>query len=567
MSLLLRLALLILVAAAMATDAHAGRRIALVIGNGAYSGVSPLTNPKNDADLMAKTLQSVGFEVTKLVDADQRTMKQAMLDFGRKLRDGADASLFYYSGHGVQAKGENYLIPVDAAIKDEGELDLQTIDVNAFLQVMDNSASKVNIVILDACRNNPFASSLRSASRGLAMVDAPRGTYIAYSTGPGDVAEDGDNGNSPYTRALAKAIVRPGVKLEDTFKEARQIVEAATNKKQVPWETSSITGDFYFRPPTQVPPQVAQIDRIEKAFNEWLARYSITNASLVIVRNGAIAVSRGYGDYDPRKPVPVASLSKAITGICIAKLVNLGKLRYDTALGDALKEHLAAHAPKDERARTITMAELLTHTSGITEDPSQGATLARFRPYSQPSMIEQVDFALASPLGQTPGSRYVYNNVNYAALGAIIEAVTGEPYDKYCGREVLEAAGIRGATINEDWRVMGAYGGWKMSTEAYAKFLDYLDTSKSPINGQIAGWPKTDIGNGVSYSLGVFMRSAGTGFNFWHLGNWLRDDQKASFGAFFAMLHQGIGVVVTYSPGVNLATGSELQALVRAALQ
>src|ERR1700676_2450035 len=233
MSLLLRLALSFLVAAAMATAAHAERRIALVIGNSAYTAVSPLANPKNDAELMTKTLQSVGFEVTMLVDADQRTMKQAMLDFGRKLREGVDASLFYYSGHGVQAKGENYLVPVDAAIKDEGELDLEAIDVNAFLQVMDGSTSKVNIVILDACRNNPFASSLRSASRGLAMVGAPRGTYIAYSTAPGDVAEDGTGRNSPYTQALTKAMIEPGVKLEDTFKKARQIVEAATDNKQV----------------------------------------------------------------------------------------------------------------------------------------------------------------------------------------------------------------------------------------------------------------------------------------------------------------------------------------------
>jgi uncharacterized caspase-like protein len=259
----LRLALAFLVATFMAGEAQAtGKRIALVIGNSAYAAVSPLANPKNDADLMAKTLQSVGFEVTKITDADQRAMKQAMLDFGRKLHGGVDASLFYYSGHGVQAKGENYLIPVDASIKDEGELDLQAIDVNAFLQVMDNADSKVNIVILDACRNNPFASSMRSASRGLAMVDAPRGTYIAYSTSPGDVAEDGSGKNSPYTAALARAIVKPGLKLEDAFKEARRLVLAATDNKQLPWETTSITGDFFFRqaaaPPAAPQPPASQ---------------------------------------------------------------------------------------------------------------------------------------------------------------------------------------------------------------------------------------------------------------------------------------------------------------------
>ncbi len=237
----LRLTLALLVIGLMAGEAEAGKRIALVIGNSAYTAVSPLTNPKNDAELMAKTLQSAGFEVTKLTDADQRAMKQAMLDFGRKLHGGIEAGLFYYSGHGVQAKGENYLIPVDASIKDEGELDLQAIDVNAFLQVMDNADSKVNIIILDACRNNPFAASTRSATRGLAMVDAPRGTYIAYSTGIDKVADDGSGQNSPYTDALAKAMLKPGVKLEDVFKEARKAVEAATDNKQVPWVTTSIT--------------------------------------------------------------------------------------------------------------------------------------------------------------------------------------------------------------------------------------------------------------------------------------------------------------------------------------
>src|SRR6516225_11950009 len=265
MSSSLRLAFAILVAVFMASEAQAGKRIALVIGNSAYTAVSPLTNPKNDADLMAKTLQSVGFEVTKLTDADQRAMKQAMLDFGRKLHGGVDAGLFYYSGHGVQAKGEDYLIPVDASIKDEGELDLQAIDVNAFLQVMDNADSKVNIIILDACRNNPFAASTRSATRGLAMLDAPRGTYIAFSTGLNQVAEDGDGKNSPYTEALAKAMVKPGVKLEDAFKEARRTVEAATDNKQVPWETTSITGDFYFVEPTlhPLPPPPVTIDELE----------------------------------------------------------------------------------------------------------------------------------------------------------------------------------------------------------------------------------------------------------------------------------------------------------------
>ncbi|MHA1554229.1 MAG: caspase family protein, partial [Alphaproteobacteria bacterium] len=186
-----------LMVALLTGTALAERRVALVIGNANYLETSDLANPTNDARLMAETLQNVGFEVTWINDVDQLQMKRAMLEFGRELRQGVDASLFYYAGHGIQANGRNYLVPVDAAITDESELDFQAIDINSFLRVMEASSSRVNIVVLDACRNNPFKSNFRSQSRGLAMVDAPKGTYIAYATAPGEVAEDGTTGNSP----------------------------------------------------------------------------------------------------------------------------------------------------------------------------------------------------------------------------------------------------------------------------------------------------------------------------------------------------------------------------------
>jgi tetratricopeptide (TPR) repeat protein len=230
------------------TPNGAGARIALVIGNSAYQHAGALSNPGNDAKLMTETLEKVGFKVTTLIDADQLAMKKAMLEFGRQLRGGADASLFYYSGHGLQVKSENYLIPVDASIADEGEVDLQAVGVNSFLQTMDSSPAKVKIVVLDACRNNPFASSFRSLSRGLATVDAPTGTYIAYSTAPGNVAEDGVGNNSTYTAALAESILQPGLTIEQAFKKTRIQVLTVSDQKQVPWESSSLTGDFYFSP-------------------------------------------------------------------------------------------------------------------------------------------------------------------------------------------------------------------------------------------------------------------------------------------------------------------------------
>lgn len=236
---------------ASVTPALASGRLALVIGNSDYINTSKLANPRNDAQLMAETLRQSGFDVATLMDADYRAMKKALLDFGRSLREAdVEAGLFYYAGHGIQIGGENYLVPIDATITNEDEVDLETINVNSFLQTMNSSTSAINIVILDACRNNPFARSFRSVSRGLAPVQAPKGTLIAYATAPGDVALDGKAQNSPYTLALSQAITQgAGAPIESIFKAARQSVLKESDEQQVPWETSSIIGDFFFHPP------------------------------------------------------------------------------------------------------------------------------------------------------------------------------------------------------------------------------------------------------------------------------------------------------------------------------
>ena len=241
------IAALIALASSCAAPARAEDRVALVIGNSNYA-FGRLANPVNDANLMATSLETAGFAVTKLLDADQATMKRAMLEFGRSLRSTDSVGLFYFAGHGVQVEGENYLIPVGANIKDENDVAIESVSANEFLKTMERSASRVNIAIFDACRNNPFASSSRSATRGLAVVDAPRGTIIAYATAPGDVAYDGKDGNSPYTQALSRTIATPGITIEETFKRTRRDVLASTNQRQTPWESSSLTGDFYFKP-------------------------------------------------------------------------------------------------------------------------------------------------------------------------------------------------------------------------------------------------------------------------------------------------------------------------------
>jgi len=229
-------------------DASAANgRYALIIGNSNYS-FAPLRNPANDASLMAATLRVLGFEVFEYKDINQREMKRAIVDFGRALeRAGRDSvGLFYYAGHGVQVGGENYLIPVGSTIRDELDVDIEGVRASIVLAALERAGNALNMVILDACRNNPFQSGSRAARSGLARMDAPSGTLVAYSTAPGRVAEDGRGRNSPYTQALARAMQAPGEKVEEVFKTVRISVMERTNQRQVPWEASSLTGDFYF---------------------------------------------------------------------------------------------------------------------------------------------------------------------------------------------------------------------------------------------------------------------------------------------------------------------------------
>lgn len=241
---------IVLIVAALATAprAHAEERIALVIGNSSYSTVSSLDNPTRDATLIAQTLESINFQVTLLVDATQDQMKTALGEFGRSLRNGGPETtgLFYYAGHGVQSFGSNYLLPVDVALRDAADLDLQGVEAQTVLRQMASARNKTNFVILDACRNNPFESILAFDEAGLAEMKAPTGTFLSYATAPGAVALDGTGTNSPFTLALASEMKKPGVAVEQVFKQVRVSVLDQTKGLQTPWDTSSLTSDFVF---------------------------------------------------------------------------------------------------------------------------------------------------------------------------------------------------------------------------------------------------------------------------------------------------------------------------------
>ncbi len=249
---MLLLMALALVGAAGSDAGAAERRVALVVGNGAYRNVPPLKNPPNDARLMAKTLTAIGFELIggkPLLDADKAALEQAIRRFGHALRSGA-VGLFYYSGHGVQINGANYLVPVGANVADELDAKIELVDAGLVLEAMAEARNRLNIVILDACRNNPFGGrGLRNVGAGLAQVTAPAGTVISYATQPGNVARDGTGPNSPFTEALATAIRQPGQDLFTTFNEVGLRVKRETGGQQQPWlAVSPIEGQFFFVP-------------------------------------------------------------------------------------------------------------------------------------------------------------------------------------------------------------------------------------------------------------------------------------------------------------------------------
>ena len=226
----------------------AGRRIALVIGNSDYEHTSSLPNPANDARLIANVLETHGFEVLKHINIDLKRMKRAIAEMANKTRAYGrnSVAVLYYAGHGVQVGQTNYLIPVDAKIDSEGDVAIEGLNVASILESLSDAGATVNVVILDACRNNPYRTSFRSAARGLARIDGPPGFLIAFSTDPGKVATDGPSGgNSPYTQALAASFAKPGLKIEEALKQVRKEVFETTRGAQVPWETSSLIEELY----------------------------------------------------------------------------------------------------------------------------------------------------------------------------------------------------------------------------------------------------------------------------------------------------------------------------------
>jgi len=303
-------------AAASATKSESGmareHRVALVIGNGRYR-YSPLLNPVNDARAISDALQFMGFQVTLLENATIRQMSDAARDFGDTLQKGG-VGLFFYAGHGMQIKGRNYLIPIGADIQREDEVSFNAFDAGLLLEKMEVARSRVNIVILDACRNNPFSRSFRSSSQGLAQMDAPIGSYLSFATAPAKVASDGNDGNGLYTQHLLEAMRTPGLKIEEVFKRVRVKVMADSDGQQIPWDNSSLTGDFYF-----IPPDSARLEKPAKSAKPTLPASTVVASPVDIPdkQPGAEPAADSSDAYrlamaEPASPPPPAA-AQAVT--------------------------------------------------------------------------------------------------------------------------------------------------------------------------------------------------------------------------------------------------------------
>ena len=290
-----RLLLNVVVPAALlvcSVPAWAQSRIALVIGQSAYQSVPALPNPGNDARAMTRLLTDSGFEVSSASDLTQNGMRMAISDFaGKVAAKGPDTvALVFYAGHGIQVDGENFLVPIDIDPRREADIPMQAVRLNDILNTLASVPSRMRFLLLDACRNNPFPDLGKSTGSGLAIVDAKvgaPGTFLSFSTSPGAVAEDGSGANSPYTAALLEAAKQPSIPVEETFKRVRVAVNKATDGRQTPWDSSSLTEDFRFVGAATPGPKLAEAKKTVQEWTRQLQGKPVEVANEIIVADGS----------------------------------------------------------------------------------------------------------------------------------------------------------------------------------------------------------------------------------------------------------------------------------------
>ena len=313
-------------------------RIALVIGNTRYRD-APLKNPVNDAKAIANELQQTGFRVNLQLDAGRSQMSGAIQSFTDELAKTKGVGLFYYAGHGAQLAWRNYLIPVDASIEKLEDMRERTVELAALLQGLHKASNPMNVIILDACRDNPFGTRVPTEAKGLSQFDAPPGSLLAYATSPGNTAGDGDGANGLYTENLLREIRVPDAKIEDVFKRVRLAVRRRSEGQQIPWESTSLEDDFYFVPPKQV--KKLSDEEAEKLFEEELATWEKIK--------------------DSKEPEPLEDYLRQYPS---GKCSELAQFKLDRLLATREKkrveaERLAGRAEEEKRAKLAEERRLI----------------------------------------------------------------------------------------------------------------------------------------------------------------------------------------------------------------
>ncbi len=310
------------IAAGLSVEAKAQERFALVIGNSSYEGVGALENPVRDAEAMAQMLTSAGFEVSLGRDLNQTQLYKSVSAFAEKLasKDQESVALIYFAGHGVQVDGVNYMLPIDVQLKREADVPLESVRLADIVNILDSVPSKTRILILDACRNNPFADSSENWNsqiapvsnrgkgghvRGLAVVNAPAGTLVAYSTSPGAVAEDGEGKNSPFTAALIKSAKQPGTPVESVFQQVRLAVHKTTKGRQTPWEVTALTEPFQFFPGTSGETADRSPVKSDATWRKELRSYTPTQAYEVVILQNNVTVYEIFLALYPKDPLGI----------------------------------------------------------------------------------------------------------------------------------------------------------------------------------------------------------------------------------------------------------------------
>ncbi len=354
------------------TPAAAGKRVALVIGNSAYVNATPLANPKNDATDMAAKLRELGFDVMLGVDLDKRGFDAKVREFSIAL-DSAEAALLFYAGHGLQIASQNFLVPVDAKLERERDVEFEAVRLDFILKQMElNRASNTNVVILDACRNNPLTRNLvrsmgtRAASigSGLAEISAGVGTFISYSTQPGNVALDGTGRNSPFAEALLKRVAERDKSLTSVMIEVRNDVVSATGGQQVPWDHSALTGDFYFDPNSKGVDSAVLKDRVRELEDTLKTRTNAaTEATLVQLRQRHAQM----GEETRRDWERVFQLQRD-------KMAETDPMKLGSMVQEIGRLQIGIVKRTKDQAELKTQIDRLEKEFGLTRDVQAGAT-------------------------------------------------------------------------------------------------------------------------------------------------------------------------------------------------